>query len=262
MCSSICPLFSVCQSVLPLSVHLSVTLSPKPLGGIQPNFLHHFPSQLECARATLFFHVLIHLSIHPSVRLSSIYLSVMLSPLNSTKLATSLPLMVRVCKSNIFFCAFVVRSSRYLLLNHWAEFSQTCYITFPHGKGVQEQHYFSVHLLSVHLSIMLSPPKPQGRIQPTCYITSPHSKGVKEQHYFLVCPSVVCPSGICPSSNLLLNPWGEFNQTCYMTSLHGKGVIEQVHSSIMLLATSATSVEQPAWGFAMAIFLPSTAHSS
>ena len=32
-------------SVRPSTVHLSVTpSSPKPLGGIQPNLLHHFPS--------------------------------------------------------------------------------------------------------------------------------------------------------------------------------------------------------------------------
>ena len=31
--------------------------------------------------------------------------------------------------------------SCYLLLNHRAEFYQTCYITSPHGKDVQEQHY-------------------------------------------------------------------------------------------------------------------------
>ena len=35
--------------------------------------------------------------------------------------------------------------SSYLLLNHWAELNQTCYITSPHGKGVQEEHYFSVY---------------------------------------------------------------------------------------------------------------------
>ena len=38
-----------------------------------------------------------------------------------------------------FFCP-----SRYLLLNHLAEFNQTCYITYPRGKDVREQHYFSV----------------------------------------------------------------------------------------------------------------------
>ena len=74
------------------SVHLSVTLFPsKPLGGIQPNLLHHFPSWLGRARATLFFLA--------SVRRLSI------------------------CPSGY-------------LLNHWAEFNQTCYMTFPHGKGV------------------------------------------------------------------------------------------------------------------------------
>ena len=51
-------------------------------------------------------------------------------------------------------------------LNHWAEFSQTCYITFPHCKGVQEQHYFLVCRSSVRLFVTLSL-KPQGGIQPT-----------------------------------------------------------------------------------------------
>ena len=45
-----------------IAVHLSVTLSPtKSLGEIQPNLLHHVPSWLDCARATL-------LSVRPSVR--------------------------------------------------------------------------------------------------------------------------------------------------------------------------------------------------
>ena len=44
------------QNVHSTSLHLSVKLSPpKPLGGLQPNLLHHFPSWLGCARATLFF---------------------------------------------------------------------------------------------------------------------------------------------------------------------------------------------------------------
>ena len=43
--------------------------------------------------------------------------------------------------------------SRYLLLHHWAEFYQTCYITSPHGKGVQEKHYFSVRA-SVRASVV------------------------------------------------------------------------------------------------------------
>ena len=61
--------------------------------------------------------------------------------------------------------------SRYLLLNHWAEFYPTCYITSPHGMGVREQHYFSVHpsvcASFVRLSITLSaPPKPLVGIEP------------------------------------------------------------------------------------------------
>ena len=35
-----------------------------------------------------------------------------------------------------------VRPSRYILLNLWPEFNQTCYMTSPRGKGVREQHHF------------------------------------------------------------------------------------------------------------------------
>ena len=111
--------FSVCPS----SIHLSVRLSPpKPLGEIQPNFLHHFPSWLWCARATLIF---IHRHLcRPSICLSRYPPK----PLGRIQPNSSLPLMLRVCQSNIFF--------------------------------------LSVHPSSIHLSIMLSPPKPLGRIQP------------------------------------------------------------------------------------------------
>ena len=55
--------FSVCRS----SVHLSIMLSPKPLGGIQPNLLHHFPSWYGCARATLFFCSSLCSSVHHAI---------------------------------------------------------------------------------------------------------------------------------------------------------------------------------------------------
>ena len=35
-------------------------------------------------------------------------------------------------------------------------------ITSPHGMGMREQHYFSVHLVSVNLSVTFSHPKPLG----------------------------------------------------------------------------------------------------
>ena len=39
------PYFYVLPSMRPAAIHLSIKLSPlKPLGGIQPNLLHHFPS--------------------------------------------------------------------------------------------------------------------------------------------------------------------------------------------------------------------------
>ena len=82
---------------------------------------------------------------------------------NSTTLATkSLPLVVRVCQSNTTFPG-VCRLSRYLLLNHRAEFNQTFYTTSlhgkggpPHFKGMQEQHFLTVRPASDHLSAMLS----------------------------------------------------------------------------------------------------------
>ena len=58
--------------------------------------------------------------------------------------------MVKVCESvesNIIFlciCRPSICLSLYLLLNHWVEFNQNCYITSPHSKVVQEQHYFSM----------------------------------------------------------------------------------------------------------------------
>ena len=56
--------------------------------------------------------------------------------------------MVRLCESNIIFCLSVchpsICPSCYLLLNHWAEFNQTCYMTSPYGKGVGEQVCLSV----------------------------------------------------------------------------------------------------------------------
>ena len=130
------------------SVHLSVTLSPpKPLGGIQPNLLNHFPLWCGCAKATFF-----------------------------------------PCVSCPYMCP-----SRYLLLNHWAEFNQTCYITSPNGKGCDSNIIFpcvrpsicpSRYLLLNHWA----------EFNQTCYITSHHSKGVRELHYFSVRPSGVCPS--------------------------------------------------------------------
>ena len=111
------------------------------------------------------------------------------------QLISLLRLMVRVCESNIIFRASILLCiprpsiclSCYLLLNHWAKFNQTCYITSSHGKGVRKQHYFSV-CLSVH-----HPPicpscylllNPWVEFNQTCYITYPHGKGVHEQHYF------------------------------------------------------------------------------
>ena len=113
---------------------------------------------------------------------------------------TSLSLMVRVCQSNIIFpCNHgpSICPSHYLLLNQWVEFNQTCYITFPHGKGLQEQHYFllrsSVWCPSICPSCYLLL-NHWVEFNQTCYITFPHGKGVWEQHYFSTCPSGILPS--------------------------------------------------------------------
>ena len=124
---SMCP--PVCVSIIHPSVaharwrycqylHLSVhyAISFQTTRGMLPNF----------SMSTI-----VH---HPSIYLSHYLL------LNQweefSQLATSLPLMVRECESNIIFPS-VRRLSIcllcYLLLNHLAEFNQTCYITSPHG---------------------------------------------------------------------------------------------------------------------------------
>ena len=133
-------------------------------------------------------------------------------------------------RAKLFFCApirvSIVRSfvRHSIPLNHCAEFNQSCYIIFPHGKGVREQRYFSVrpsicpsrYLLLNHWA----------EFNQTCYITFPHDKGVREQYYFSLRPS------ICSSRYHLLNHWAEFNQPCYITFLHGKGVQEQRYFSV------------------------------
>ena len=127
-----------------------------------------------------------------------------------------------MCESSIIFPC-VRRPSicppRYLLLNHRAEFNQTCCITFPHCKGVREHHYFSVRPSSVNLSATLSPPKPPGGVQPNL------------QHHFPSLQECARPS-ICPPRYLLLNHRAEFNQTCCITSPHCKGVREHHSFSV------------------------------
>ena len=79
------------------------------------------------------------------------------------------------------------------LLNHLAEFCQTCYITSSNGKGVQEQHYFplcpSVPRPSICLShcLLLNH---WAEFNQTYYITSLHSKVVREQHFVSLHPSI------------------------------------------------------------------------
>ena len=128
--------------------------------------------------------------------------------------------MVRVCESNIIFLCIRLpvhpSSVHYaILLYHWAEFNQICYITSPSWKGCARTTIFFRACACPNVAVL-------------------------EQHYFSVYMCVRRPS-ICPSCYLLQNHWAEFNHTCYMTSPHGKGVQEQVRPSISRAISSFSS---------------------
>ena len=91
--------------------------------------------------------------------------------------------------------------SRYLL-NHWAEFYLTCYITSLHGKGVREQHYISVRPCVRRPSTCLShylPLNQWAEFNQSFYITSSQGKVVREQYYISVRPSSVRAFVVHPS---------------------------------------------------------------
>ena len=154
----------------------SIMLSPpKPQGGILPNLLQQLCKSniifcvcvsvfVPCKGKTLFIPMLLRWLLMGDIVYATISPSIMLSPPKPQ--GGILPnLLQQLCKSNIIFCVCVcpcvchhsICPSCYCLLNHWAEFNQTCYITSPHGKGVWEQHYFSVHpsyhASFIHLSV-------------------------------------------------------------------------------------------------------------
>ena len=102
--------------------------------------------------------------------------------------------MVRVWESNIIFPFF--RPSRYLLLNRWAKFKQTCYMASPHGKGCESNIIFPCVRLSVHPSSVQCPScylllNHWMKFNKTCYISSLHSNSVRKQYYFSERPSSV-----------------------------------------------------------------------
>ena len=141
---------------------------------------------------------IIFMSVHPCVPRPSIWLSdylLLKYSQNLPKLATPLSLMLRFARATLCVRPCVRRPSicpsRYLLLNHWAEFHQICYITSPCGKGVREQHYFSVRPSSVHCVSRYLLLNHRAEFTQACYITSPHGNGVREQHYNSVRPSSV-----------------------------------------------------------------------
>ena len=115
---------------------------------------------------------------------------------------TSLPLMVWVCENNIIFpCVWCpsICPSRSLILNHWAEFNTTCYMTSPHSKGGQKQYYFTVRsagvLPSVCHAIFSNPLNHLVHDFPLWYF-----KGVLEQHFFSMHPFILRPTSVHLSS--------------------------------------------------------------
>ena len=107
-----------------LSICPSVTLfPPKLLGGIQPNLLHDFSPVVRVWYNKFIFH------------------------------SASCDLWVGLKGHCILFVSLsVFHLLRCLLLNHWVEINQTCYMTSPHDKGMQEQHVFP--MFAVCLSVI------------------------------------------------------------------------------------------------------------
>ena len=88
----------------------------------------------------------------------------------------------------------------YLLLNQWAQFNRTCYMTYPYGKCVREQNYFpSVRPSGVRPSVCYLLLNHWVHVHQTCYMTSPHGKSVRSKIIF---PSV-CP---CPFFTMSVRP--------------------------------------------------------
>ena len=148
--------------------------------------------------------------------------------------------------------------SRYLLLNHWADFYQTCNITSPHGRVCESNiSFLCVRPSDVHPFVCHTIASKTAEFNQSCYISSRHVKVVREQYFFhaFVRPSLrhaisssttglnsnklaislplmvsVCESiiifpcvgrpSICPSRYLLLNQQAEFSQICCITFPH------------------------------------------
>ena len=138
-------------------------------------------------------------TVRPSICPSCYLLLNHRAELYQTCYITSLPLMVTVCASNVIFLCVrpcVRRPSIFLshyLLNTGRNSTKICYIISSHGKGVREQHYFSVRS-SVRPSICLSRYLLLNHwveFNQTWHITSFHSNEAREQHYFSMRPSCV-----------------------------------------------------------------------
>ena len=167
-----------------------------------------------------------------------------------------------------------------LLLNHWVEFNQTCYITslslmvrvcksniiflclnLSMCLFICPSGYNNINILCIHLSVRLSICPSRFLLLITLSVIQPNllhcvttEQNSTELVILLPLMVRVCISlsmgraSISLSVRLsVLNQEVEFNQTCNMASPHGKGVREQVCPSVMLLATSMGIYSGASW---------------
>ena len=105
-----------------------------------------------------------------------------------------------------------------ITVNHWAKFNQTCCRTSPHGKDVQEQHYFFRSSILRPHDLLLNHWEEFSQI---CYMSSQDGMGARQQHYFPVC-QFVCPS--ITLSSLKALRLCECNIIFHFSLLSGKSV--------------------------------------
>ena len=187
---------------------------------------------------------IIFLCIHPSVHPSYVHLSITLSPPKppggiQPNLLHPFPSWLGCARAAVFFCVSIhpcichpsICLSCYLL-NLWAEFNQTCYITSSQG-CVRAIFFPCLHRPSICPSCNLLP-NHWVEFNQTCYITSPHVR-VCESNIFFPC---VHRLSICLLRCLLLNHWAEFNKLATSLPL----MIRVCKSNIIFLLIRLASV--------------------
>ena len=117
-------------------------------------------------------------------------------------------------------CLFI-HLSWFLLLNHWVEFNQTCYMTSPHGRVCDSNIIFlSIWCPSICPSRYLLLNHWEESDQ-TCYMTSPHGNGVQEQYYFSVWRLFVIHPSVCHAIPSQTTGWNLIKLSAWFSWLGG-----------------------------------------